>query len=77
MAAEQNIGLGSGFLGSLNEQQETALIELKERIKDVESLVNHPDGDVYLLRFLRATMKKVTCFIEIHNSQTSHMDLVT
>uniref|UniRef100_A0A7S3PJY2 CRAL-TRIO domain-containing protein n=1 Tax=Aplanochytrium stocchinoi TaxID=215587 RepID=A0A7S3PJY2_9STRA len=53
----------SGFLGSLNEQQSEALDELKERMKEskfAETIKNHPQGDCYLLRFLRATMKNKT-----------------
>lgn len=48
----------SGFLQTLNAQQEAELEKLAEKVKDVPFLKDHPDGDAYLLRFLRATMEK-------------------
>ena len=53
----------SGFLKTLNEQQEAALTELGEKTKDIAFVKNHPDGDAYLLRFLRATMEDKVCFM--------------
>ena len=51
----------SGYLGSLNDQQGAALINMREKTKHLDYVRNHPEGDAYLLRFLRATMEsKVT-----------------
>mmetsp|Transcript_12646 Transcript_12646/g.14501 ORF Transcript_12646/g.14501 Transcript_12646/m.14501 type:complete len:271 (+) Transcript_12646:163-975(+) len=50
----------SGFLGHMTSQQTEALKELKEIVEQselAEALDKHPDGDKYLLRMLRATMK--------------------
>ena len=50
----------SGFEGTLNAQQQDALAELKrllEASEFAEDVRNHPDGDQWVLRFLRATMK--------------------
>lgn len=46
----------SGYLHNLNDQQAQALEEMKVKTKHVEYIREHPEGDAYLLRFLRATM---------------------
>ena len=53
----------SGFLATLNPQQEAALQELATKTKDIPYVRDHPDGDAYLLRFLRATMASKARFI--------------
>ncbi len=50
----------TGFEANLNLQQQNALNELKNILKNSEysnDIENHPNGDRFLLKFLRATMK--------------------
>lgn len=50
----------SGFAATLTAQQKTALDELKQRVEESEyaaKIKEHKEGDKYLLRMLRATMK--------------------
>lgn len=50
----------TGFEHALTDQQRLALADLKVRLEKSEfqaDIVEHPDGDRWLLRFLRATMK--------------------
>lgn len=52
--------LPSGFEGRLTPQQSVALEELKAQLAEsqyAEEIATHPDGDKFLLRFLRASMK--------------------
>ena len=50
----------TGFETRLTPQQQSALNELKARMEKTEhwpALESHPDGDRWILRFMRATMK--------------------
>lgn len=59
----QDHHLPSGYCKTLNEQQEIELNKLADKVKDVSYVMNHPSGEAFLLRFLRATMdKKVSYF---------------
>ena len=52
--------LPSGYLETLTAQQSESLAALKNELSQTEvadEVANHPDGDRYLLRMLRATMK--------------------
>ena len=55
--------LPTGYLETLTAQQSACLEELKAELGEThvaETVANHPDGDRYLLRMLRATMKGKT-----------------
>lgn len=50
----------SGYPDTLTPQQKEALDELKAEVGDRKDVLEHPEGESYLLRMLRATMKDKT-----------------
>lgn len=49
--------LGTGFTATLTAQQKASLEVMKLEVCAEKEIRNHPEGDKYLLRMLRATMK--------------------
>jgi len=58
--AEEDRTFKTGFLDTLTEQQAESLAKLKELVNEseyAEAINARPEGDKYLLKYLRATMK--------------------